>query len=125
MTMATRTRTTAPTEATVWEVWTYDVWGNAKDGYDVNDRWCHDRRYAIDCPIEDWNAGTPGEFRQASPTDRQIRQAFGMACQFETDGDDLNIYVNRRRDSYPIGELICVSHDSLSPIRRKAAAIVE
>ena len=31
-------------------------------------------------------------------------------------GDDVNIYVNRERDGYQIGEMRCVSHSSLSPI---------
>jgi hypothetical protein len=35
--------------------------------------------------------------------------------EIETDGDDVTIYVNRASDSYPLGELVCTSHDSLSP----------
>lgn len=102
---------------TVWEVWTYDVWGNARDGWDVNDRSCQDREYHIRIPIETCNPGTPAEFDCASPTDRQIRAIFGIRCRFETDGDDTSIDVTRARDGYPIGELICRSHPSLSPIR--------
>ena len=37
--------------------------------------------------------------------------------KIETEGDDVNISVNRARDSYPCGEMFCTSHDSLSPIR--------
>ncbi len=109
------------TENTTWEVWTYDVWGNARDGYDVNDRSCHTRALELDLPIETNNIGTPQEFTSASPSDSQIRKAFGLArnLRLETDGDDLAIYVRRARDGYPIGELLCVSHESLGPIRRK------
>ena len=113
-----------PTERTTWELWTYDVWGNARDGYEVNDRYCHARALKLNLPIEVCNAGTPQQFTTAYPSDRQIRKAFGLArnLKLETDGDDLSIYVSRSRDGYPIGELLCVSHESLSPIRRKLEA---
>jgi len=66
-------------------------------------------------PVTRFNADTPSEFKGAYPTDRQIKRAFGVSCRIETDGDDLCIYVNRSRDSYPLGEMHCESHDSLSP----------
>jgi len=104
---------------TTWELRTYDVWGNAKDGFEVNDT----RRageVSIRCRVKVNNAGTPQEFLSAFPSDSQIRRAFSLRrFKIETDGDDLHIYVNRARDSYPCGELYCTSHDSLSPIRAK------
>lgn len=110
---------------TIWEVWTYDVWGNAKDGYEVNDRWCHARAYPITLAVEPNNhPGTPAFFESAYPSDQQIRAAFGIRCRVELDGDDLTIYVTRARDGYPVGELICRSHASLSPIRVIAPAAV-
>lgn len=110
----TRTRKTIET---IWEVWTYDVWGNAEDGYEVNDRSCLDRAYRIRCRVEVNNPGTSAEFESATPSDYQIKRLFGVSCGIETDGDDLTIYVNRARDGYPIGELSCQSHKSLSPVR--------
>ncbi|MFY4731173.1 hypothetical protein [Nitrospira sp. BLG_2] len=101
---------------TEWEVWTYDVWGNAKDGYEVNDRRSHGTE-TIHCPIFRYNVGTPQEFRAAHPTDKQLRKLFGVKCRIETDGDDTTVYVNRSRDGYPIGEVHCVSHQCLSPIK--------
>jgi hypothetical protein len=106
---------------TVWEVWTYDVWGNARDGWDVNDRRCQDRAYPIKCKVKTFNVGTDREFNSATPTSRQIREALGLTGWrggITTDGDDLTIYVESSRNGYPIGELTCVSHDSLSPIRK-------
>ena len=111
------------TVETVWSVWTYDVWGNAKDGYEVNDRYCHSRAQDLTLAVEVNNAGTPHEFKSAYPTDKQLRDIFGVRCRLETEGDDLTVYVSRERDSYPIGELICESHASLSPIRLKAEAV--
>ena len=106
---------------TQWEIRTYDVWGNAKDGYDVNNVFVVHRKYDLAIPVSTYNIGTPQQFSSASPTDKQIKEALGLSpnMRIDTDGDDLTIYVNRERDSYPLGELHCISHDSLSPIRAK------
>ena len=95
------------TKLQVWEVWTYDVWGNAEDGWDVNDRHCLHRRYEIASPVEVCNPGTPAEFEAASPTDAQIREALGLVedAAIDTDGDDHYITVDASEDAYPLGEL--------------------
>src|SRR5262245_34413627 len=103
--------------STTWEIADYDVWGNEKDGYEVNDVY---RRGEIELrlKVETANAGTPQAFEYASPTDKQIREALDLRrIKIDTDGDDLVIYVNASRNGYPCGELRCVSHASLSPIR--------
>lgn len=101
---------------TSWQLRTYDVWGNSDDGYQVNDVYSGGV-IELRIPITRHNVGTPHEFTSASPNARQIKQAFGVRCHIETDGDDIHIYITRRRDGYPIGEMECVSHSSLSPIR--------
>lgn len=113
---------TKRTESTTWEIWTYDVWGNARDGFDVNDLRCESREHAINIPVETFNPGTAHAFDGAYPTVRQIRAALGVTGEpygVDVDGDDCTIYVTRTRDGYPIGELHCTSHESLSPIRRR------
>jgi len=108
---------------TTWEIRSYDVWGNAKDGYEVNNSW-RIGEVTIRCKVEVNNAGTPQEFLSAYPSNSQIRKALGLGrFKIETDGDDLNIYVNRARDSCPCGELYCTSHESLSPIRAKKTEV--
>ena len=104
---------------TIWELWEYDVWGNRIDGYDVNDRFCIDREYTINLKVQYANKNTPSEFVYATPSDYQIKKAFGCTCKIDTTGDDMIIYVNRMSDSYPIGEMCCMSHESLSPVRLK------
>lgn len=105
---------------TEWQYATYDVWGNASDGFEVNDVYRRREPVVLMLDVETFNKGTGQEFDGATPTDRQIRRVFGLGkVQIETDGDDVSIYVNRARDRYPIGELSCVSHESLSPIREK------
>lgn len=116
----TRPHTARETVNTTWEVRTYDVWGNARDGYEVNDSFTVHREYPLTLAVEVNNPGQPGEFRSAYPTDRQLRAVFGVNCRLDTDGDDTTVYVNRARDGYPLGELHCTSHDSLSPIRGKS-----
>lgn len=101
---------------TKWEVATYDVWGNARDGYEVNDVYRHGE-VELSLTVTVNNEGTPHEFKSAHPTDKQLRKVFGVGCQLETDGDDMTVYVKRERDGSPIGEITCVSHESLSPIR--------
>ena len=102
---------------TTWELRSYDVWGNARDGYEVNDSF-RDGEVTIRLKVEVNNAGMPGEFLSATPSDSQIRRAMGLRrFRLDTDGDDTTIYVNRQRDGYPCGEMHCISHESLSPIR--------
>jgi hypothetical protein len=103
---------------TTWELRTYDVWGNARDGYEVNDS--YDAGTAeLRIPQSRFNVGTPQEFIGAYPTDRQIKRAFGVTCRIDTGGDDLHISVERSRDGYPIGEMHCTSHLSLGPIHKR------
>lgn len=53
---------------TEWEVWTYDVWGNETDGYEVNDRICIDRHCHLAVPVATYNIGTPRQFSSAFPS---------------------------------------------------------
>jgi hypothetical protein len=105
---------------TVWDLWTYDVWGNAGEGWQVNDRFCLHRKYPLRLRVKTYNPGMVNEFQAAELTDTQIRQALHLRrIKLDTDGDDVTCYVNHASSGYPLGELHCVSHESLSPIRRK------
>lgn len=106
---------------TTWEMCTYDVWGNARDGYDVNDSFSAGE-IELRIPQTQHNLKdgqpTPQTFISAYPSDRQIKRAFGVNCRIDTNGDDMRIDVTRQRDGYPIGEMVCTSHTSLSPVRK-------
>lgn len=104
----------AGTVRTAWEVWTYDVWGNEEDGFEVNDRSCADRKLELFIPSKVYNAGAELEFRSASPSDKQLSDIFGYSI--ETDGDDMTIYATNSKTGRPIGEMVCISHECLSPI---------
>ena len=106
------------TVKTVWELKNYDVWGNREDGYEVNQSFTMDNHYEINLKIENNNPDNPNiQFFSAYPSDYQIKKAFGVSCKLDLTGDDLTVYVNRESDSYPIGEMFCLSHESLSPVR--------
>lgn len=104
---------------TVWEVWSYDVWGNEEDGYDVNDKYCDNREYEISASVKIANPGTGREFEYIEVSDRAIKEALSIksGVKISTDGDDVNIYVETD-NGYPLGELRCVSHESLSSPRK-------
>ena len=104
------------TVLTNWSKRVYDVWGNPEDGFEVNDSFS-DGNYNIRCKIVVNNPNTECEFLSAYPSDWQIGQIFGFSGKLDIDGDDTHIYVNRESDGYPLGELYCESHESLSPIR--------
>lgn len=92
---------------TVWECWEYDVWGNERDGWDVNDRFCLSREHVIMVKPETCNPGTPREFENVFPSDKQIRRALDVRprVRIEVDGDDRDIYVTAARNGYPLGEM--------------------
>ena len=78
---------------TTWEVWTYDVWGNERDGFEVNDRHCVTRKY---------------QTTSSDPTEDEIREALGIkpGWPIEVNGDDWDIYVNCGKTDLPLGELV-------------------
>lgn len=108
----------AKTIKTQWDLRTYDVWGNKRDGYDANDSYWAGS-VTLQLTIETANVGTDRAFDFAFPSDRAIQRVFGVRCKLDISGDDIDVYINRESDGFPIGEMHCTSHESLSPIRAK------
>ncbi len=115
----------AHTVYAVCEVWFYDVWGNAEDGYEVNDRSCSEREARVPCDVRVSNfprcPGAKDAYRSFPEdsasfsvevccsftlSDREVKKAMGLTCAIETDGDGTHYYVERARDGRPIGEVI-------------------
>lgn len=92
------------TKIRTFRLWTYDVWGNARDGFDVNDRYDHGY-VTIKCKREVFNAGTQNEFETFNPTDRQLSRAAGFNG-VAWDGDGESFYAEVSRNGRPVGELI-------------------
>lgn len=88
-----------------FRIWTYDVWGNARDGFYVNDRYKHGT-VTIRCKAETFNAGTAHEFTTFDPTDRQLSRAANVTgAEWEGNGDGV-YYATAKRNGRPLGELV-------------------
>lgn len=88
-----RSRKNPSVKATVW---TYDVWGNARDGYEVNDR-SKFGTYDVDPSVATDDKATIRFLKEIG-----LLKAGVQARSLEFDGDDKNIYVNASRDGYPL-----------------------
>jgi hypothetical protein len=93
-----------PVKVRTFKLWTYDVWGNARDGFDVNDRYGHGL-VTIACRREVFNVGTPHEFETFNPTDRQLSRAAGFRG-VQWDGQDGYYTAEATSNGRPIGELV-------------------
>ena len=92
-----------------WQVWAHDVWGNDKDGYEVNDKHCIERGVEFEVKGEIFNPGTPQEFISFDPTKEQffewIKSEYSVElANLEFSGDDCQVYVEFKSDAYPICE---------------------
>ncbi len=84
-----------------YELWSFDVWGNEKDGYEVNDRSNWTYNFQMD----------------SESTDAQIVKAlvdWGFLADhvkpsdIEIEGDGEHFFFNDAATHYPLGELILV-----------------
>lgn len=101
-----------------YRLWTYDVWGNARDGFDVNDRYSHGY-VDIVCKRETFNVGTPNEFHTWEPTDRQLSRAAGFKG-VAWDGQEGSYHAEVSRNGRPIGELDEEDRPELAAEREQA-----
>lgn len=93
----------APFKIREYRLWTYDVWGNARDGFDVNDRASHGY-VTVKCRLEIFNAGTAQEFATWEPTDRQLARASGfVGCEWE--GQEGYYDAAQKSNGRPVGLL--------------------
>lgn len=93
-----------------YTLWTYDVWGNARDGFEVNDRFKRGT-VTIRCKATTHNAGTPHEFVSYDPTDRQLSRVAGVS-KVEWDGvTDEAFYANLKSNGKPVCELVYEGED--------------
>lgn len=98
-----------------YTLWTYDVWGNAEDGYDVNDKWPYMRDLRVGYIPWTYNRRKPGQFTILAPTDQMILDAL-IECGYlkagvtlddiEIDGDGEDTYwLTESEDGRPLCEL--------------------
>jgi hypothetical protein len=98
-----------------YELWSYHVWGNAEDGYEINDRDCYCRSVEVETTPHTYNKGTDKEFSDDLPANGQIMAALKLcgylvhSCRLdmlEIDGDGESIYITESADGRPLCELL-------------------
>ena len=100
-----------PKKTLSYTLWTFDVWGNEADGWEVNDRCKLASDFQITTKREDFNVGTAQEFSTFNPTNDEIRKALVAGgylkprFQIETDGNGEDIDVTQRSNDYPLFSL--------------------
>ena len=80
-----------------WTIWTLDVWGNARDGYNVNDR-CKSGKIELPDDADD------RAVVKALKADGWIKAGIHFSS-IEIDGDDYGMHVSQARDNRPIYQL--------------------
>ncbi len=89
----TTTKTAPKYKTRRYSITTYDVWGNSRDGWEVNDCFRSDRTIDVRCKRESFNVGTPHEFHTWHPTDRQLNRAIGeRGLSWESNGAEGTLY---------------------------------
>lgn len=101
---------------TQYQTYTYDVWGNELDGYQVNNVYKSD---TVDLTIKLTlhNEGSHNAFYSGSPTDKQIRESLGIKPRVQIEDNIMAenvIYPEHCSTGYPLGEMRLISHNSLT-----------
>lgn len=81
-------------------VWSLDVWGNQKDGFEVNDR-SKQGEYKVPCDFGTWSDEQLVRWLK----DYGFIRKGVHRSSLSFDGDDLTIYVEQSRDSYPLYQI--------------------
>lgn len=109
-----------------YEVITLDVWGNAKDGFSVNDAFRPGVEIEVTAVEYAFNENTPREFLQFSVSTEHLILALKREGYIKRnirhtsigiDGDqDYNLYVEDARNSCPELQLECKTPELFNPI---------
>jgi len=95
---------------TKWAIYDYDVWCN-EDGFYVNNRF-HRSDIELDLDPTIFNENTDQEFTSYIIPDEILCKIFDVDIEeLITEGDDTYYEINE--GCMPIGEMICISHESL------------
>ena len=88
-------------------VWRYDVWGNERDGFEVNDRNCFVRE--AEFPAKTISAGDDDKSLLKWLKDIGFIKKGIHLSSINFDGDDTTIYIEQSKNGYPIG---CIEIES-------------
>jgi len=101
---------------TQWQTYSYDVWGNKTDGFEVNNIFKSD---IVDLTIELtlYNEDTDRAFYIGYPTDKQVRESLGIKPRVQIEDNiqaENTCYPEHASTGYPLGEMRLISHESLT-----------
>lgn len=101
----------------VFDVWGLDVWGNAKDGFEVNDRSRSGKLEVVAKQIA-YNVGTPHEFKSWDISDEAFVKALkaqgylkkgihtkSVEIDSPSGFEESGVYINEARTSEPLWQL--------------------
>ena len=98
-----------------YDVWSLDVWGNRKEGFEINDRSCFARAVEFPTTHKVYNQGTEQEFSDDWPTDKQIIETLkeiGYLADHVTTNDvdidgepDFSFYLEDSQSGFPLCQL--------------------
>lgn len=83
------------------EVYTYDVWGNARDGYEVNDRYRFGTYSHVDALVARDDKLLTRFLKEIGFLKKGVQTR-----SLEFDGDDTFVYVTAVKDGYPLCEVV-------------------
>lgn len=81
-----------------WKIYTYDVWCDDGDGFEVNDRY---DRGSLELPED-----ASDEAIVQAVKDFGVFASGALVEEFELDGDDSVVYINDIVNGYPLCELL-------------------
>lgn len=80
--------------------WTYDVWGNKRDGFEVNDR---SKVGTFSCDLGTWK--NERTLKQLAKDILGVKRNVRLSS-ISVDGDDMAAYFEYEPDAYPLGEFV-------------------
>ena len=109
-----------------YQVLSLDVWGNARDGFEINA--VYRTRDEVECTavLKRYNEGRPGEFYQYEPLDKYMVRALKEAgllrkgthvSSLAIDGEnDATLYIEDARTGEPLWHLECLEPQQLASV---------
>lgn len=85
-----------------YNIYTYDVWGNEEDGFDVNDRF---KLGTLE--LSDADVNSDSRLANRLKENGFVKETT-TTSDLEIDGDKYTLYVNEASNGYPLFELVLI-----------------
>ena len=81
-----------------YTLWSLDVWGNEREGFEVNDRCCLSREFEVE---HEGSEADDEDIRLALVAGGYLKPRFRMAY----DGDEVSIFISHKASGRPLFQL--------------------